>query len=61
VTRFIAVNGVAPSTTEVLDSASLPQEPIYPNRLNIAVLGTVVGILLGIAVSLFRRAKLATA
>jgi uncharacterized protein involved in exopolysaccharide biosynthesis len=61
VARIITINGVPPSATEVLDSASLPQEPIYPNRLNIAVLGTVVGILLGLAVSLFRRARLATA
>ena len=60
VARFITINGVSPSATEVLDSAS-PAAPIYPNRLNIAVLGTVLGILLGLAASRVRRTNLATA
>jgi LPS O-antigen subunit length determinant protein (WzzB/FepE family) len=61
VTRFITITGAPLSATDVIDSASLPQEPIYPNRLSMAVLGTVAGILLGLGVSLFRLAKLATA
>jgi uncharacterized protein involved in exopolysaccharide biosynthesis len=59
VTRFMT--GAPLSTTEVLDPASLPQAPIFPNRLLIAVLGTVAGILLGLAASRFRRPKLAMA
>jgi uncharacterized protein involved in exopolysaccharide biosynthesis len=61
VTRFLTITGEPLSATDVIDSASLPQEPIYPNRLSMAVLGTVAGILLGLGVSLFRLAKLATA
>ena len=61
VARIITTTDAPPSATEVLDSASLPQEPIYPNRLNIAALGTVVGILLGLTASRFHRPKLATA
>jgi hypothetical protein len=45
--------------TMVLDPASLPQSPSSPNRLLIAVLGTVAGILLGLGASRFRRPKLA--
>ena len=37
--------------TEVLDPPNLPATPVYPNRLNIAVLGTVAGILLGLTAS----------
>jgi len=59
VTRFL---GSAPqSGTEVLDPASDPQAPSYPNRLQIAIVGTVAGILLGLAASRFRRPKLAAA
>jgi capsular polysaccharide biosynthesis protein len=47
-------------TTEVLDPAS-PAAPNSPNRTMIAVLGTVLGILLGLAASRFRRTKLAAA
>ena len=47
--------------TEVLDPPNLPATPVYPNRLNLAVLGTVAGILLGLTASRFRRPKLATA
>jgi uncharacterized protein involved in exopolysaccharide biosynthesis len=57
VTRFMSPH----SATEVLDPASYPQAPSSPNRLVIAGLGTVAGILLGLAVSRFRRPKLATA
>jgi uncharacterized protein involved in exopolysaccharide biosynthesis len=53
---------VRPQTgNEVVDPPNLPATPVYPNRLNIAVLGTVAGILLGLAASRFRRPKLATA
>jgi hypothetical protein len=47
--------------TEVLDPASLPEAPSSPNRPQIAVFGTVVGILLGLGASRFRRPKLAAA
>jgi uncharacterized protein involved in exopolysaccharide biosynthesis len=50
-----------PSDTGVLETANLPATPNYPNRLNITLLGTVVGILLGLAASRFRRPKLAAA
>jgi hypothetical protein len=57
VTRFMSPH----SPTEVLDPASYPQAPSSPNRLVIAGLGTVGGILLGLAASRFRRPQLATA
>lgn len=40
---------------EVLDPASLPQAPIYPNRLVIAAIGLTAGLLLGGTVLLLRR------
>jgi hypothetical protein len=61
VSRFIATTGAMPSDTGVLETANLPATPNYPNRLNITLLGTVVGILLGLAASRFRRPKLAAA
>ena len=44
VARF---TGAPQSATEILDPASDPNGPAYPNRLTIAVLGTAAGILLG--------------
>ena len=62
VTRDLVARFLSPqSATEMLDPASLPALPSSPNRRVIAVLGTVVGILLGLAASRFRRPKLATA
>ena len=62
VTRELVSLLVGPQTgNEVVDAASLPEAPSYPNRLNIALLGTVVGLLLGLAASRFRRPRLATA
>jgi LPS O-antigen subunit length determinant protein (WzzB/FepE family) len=58
VTRF---TGVPQSTTEILDPASDPAAPAYPNRLTIVVLATVAGILLGLAATRFRRPKLVAA
>jgi hypothetical protein len=45
----------AGENVEVLDPASLPQTPIYPNRLVIAAVGLGVGLLLGIAMLVLRR------
>ena len=59
--RFITINAAPLSATEVLDPASFPQAPSSPNRTMIAVLGTVLGILLGLAASRLRRPRLATA
>lgn len=62
VTRDLVWRFAGPQTSnEVIDPASLPEAPISPNRLNIALLGTVAGVLLGMAASRFRRPKLATA
>jgi LPS O-antigen subunit length determinant protein (WzzB/FepE family) len=62
VTRDLVWRLVGPQTgNEVVDPPNLPATPVYPNRLNIAVLGTVAGILLGLTASRFRRPKLATA
>ena len=47
--------GTPPHATEILDPPSLPNGPIFPNRLVIALLGTVAGIVLGVAASRFRR------
>jgi LPS O-antigen subunit length determinant protein (WzzB/FepE family) len=62
VTRDLVTRVIGPqSVTEILDPASDPVLPSSPNRLVIAELGTVAGILLGLAATRFRRPKLATA
>ena len=58
VARF---TGAPQSTTEILDPASDPSAPAFPNRALIALLGTIAGILLGLAASRFRRPKIAAA
>ena len=58
VARF---TGAPQSTTEILDPASDPHGPAYPNRLTIVLLATAAGILLGLAASLFHRPKLLAA
>jgi LPS O-antigen subunit length determinant protein (WzzB/FepE family) len=55
VTRF---TGAPQSATEILDPASDPAAPAYPNRLTIVVLATLAGILLGLAATRIRRPKL---
>jgi uncharacterized protein involved in exopolysaccharide biosynthesis len=40
---------------EVLDSASMPEEPVGPNRVNISAAGCLAGLLLGIAIARARR------
>jgi hypothetical protein len=47
--------GVPQSPTEVLDPASYPQGPFFPNRPVIALLGTLAGIFLGVAASHLRK------
>jgi capsular polysaccharide biosynthesis protein len=42
-------------TLEVLDPASLPQRPVFPNRLAIAAAGLALGLLLGALAPLFRH------
>jgi len=56
VARFIDANLAAPAgaTLEVLDPASLPASPFYPNRLTITALGLAAGSLLGFLIGLFR-------
>jgi uncharacterized protein involved in exopolysaccharide biosynthesis len=44
-------------TLEVLDPASRPADPIFPNRLTIALAGLGAGTLLGGIVALLRRRK----
>jgi uncharacterized protein involved in exopolysaccharide biosynthesis len=44
-------------TLGVLDPASVPDGPIYPNRLNIVVLGLVAGVLVAGAVAMIRRPR----
>ncbi len=51
VARF---TGAPQSTTEILDPASDPGAPVFPNRAVIALFGTIAGL----AASLFRRPKL---
>jgi len=43
------------ASLDLLDPASLPKRPTYPNRLTIALLGLGAGILVGILVVIFRR------
>ena len=64
VTRELVARRVGPQPRPgvvVVDAASDPQLPSSPNRTNIALMGTVLGILLGLASSRYRRPKLATA
>jgi uncharacterized protein involved in exopolysaccharide biosynthesis len=61
VARLITGMGAPLTGTEVLDPANLPESPNYPHRGQIAILGTLVGILLGLGASRFRRRRLATA
>jgi uncharacterized protein involved in exopolysaccharide biosynthesis len=61
VNRLITGSGAPLTATEVLDSASLPETPIYPNRLSIAALGTLVGIMSGFGAGRMRRKRVATA
>jgi hypothetical protein len=42
-------------TTEVLDPPSSPLAPSSPNRMQIALVGTLAGLLLGLALSRLRR------
>jgi len=58
VTRFL---GQPQSGTEIMDPPSDPSRPSSPNRLQIAALGTILGTILGLVASRFRRPKLATA
>ena len=58
VVRFL---GIPQSPTEVLDVPSLPQSPGFPNRLQIALLGTIAGIVFGVAASHLRPVNPATA
>jgi uncharacterized protein involved in exopolysaccharide biosynthesis len=53
--------GAPQSPTEILDPASDPSLPAFPNRALIALLGTIAGILLGLAASHFRQPKLTAA
>ena len=53
--------GIPQSPTVVLDPPSLPQGPFFPNRTVIALLGTIAGIVLGVAASHLRKIAPATA
>jgi hypothetical protein len=60
VTRALVASWLKPgvatqATTEVLDPPSGPVAPIYPNRLTIALAGTLAGLLLGLTLSRIRR------
>jgi hypothetical protein len=58
VARF---TGIPQSSTEVLDPPSLPKSAGFPNRPQIALLGTIAGIILGVAASHLRPINSATA
>jgi hypothetical protein len=52
--------GVPQSPAEVLDPPSLPQRPFFPNRKVIALIGTIAGIVLGVAATHLRKMTPAT-
>lgn len=58
VMRFL---GQPQNATEIVDPPSDPLRPSSPNRMQIAALGTILGTILGLVASRFRRPKLATA
>ena len=45
----------APAYLEVLDTASMPERPVSPNRAAIGAAGCLAGLLLGLAIAHFRR------
>jgi hypothetical protein len=53
--------GVPQSPTEILDPASYPDGPFFPNRRVIALMGTIAGVFLGVAASHLRKPTPATA
>ncbi len=61
-TRDLVVRftGAPPHAAEILDPPSLPDGPIFPNRRVIALLGTIAGIVLGVAASHLRKMTPAT-
>ena len=59
VNRFFT--GPQHANAEVLDPPNLPATPVYPNRLNIVLIATAAGLLLGFGASRIRRPKLAAA
>ncbi len=61
-TRDLAIRftGAPPHAAEILDPPSLPDGPIFPNRRVIAMLGTLAGILFGLAASHLRKMTPAT-
>jgi uncharacterized protein involved in exopolysaccharide biosynthesis len=62
VTRDLAIRftGTPPHVAEILDPPSLPDGPIFPNRRVIALLGTLAGIVFGLAASHLRKMTPAT-
>ncbi len=58
VIRFV---GAPPHASEILDPPNLPSGPFFPNRRVIALLGTLLGIALGVAASYLRKMAPATA
>ncbi|MEO8367706.1 MAG: hypothetical protein ABI806_00710 [Candidatus Solibacter sp.] len=61
VTKDLVGQFVGQAKTEVLDPASEPQTPSWPNRLTIPLMGVIAGALLGLAAGYLRREKLVTA
>jgi uncharacterized protein involved in exopolysaccharide biosynthesis len=50
-----AANWKTGTTLDLLDVASLPKKPTFPNRWQIAFVGLGVGVLVGILLATFRR------
>ena len=58
VTSFIQANFAHPGgkmVLEVLDPASLPAAPAFPNRLTFVALGLIAGIAIGLLIAFIRR------
>ena len=45
----------SPAYLEVLDTASMPERPVSPNRAAIGAGGGLAGLLLGLAIARLRR------
>jgi uncharacterized protein involved in exopolysaccharide biosynthesis len=62
VTRDLVIRftGTPPHVAEILDPPSLPDGPIFPNRRVIAMLGTLAGMVFGLAASHLRKMTPAT-
>jgi uncharacterized protein involved in exopolysaccharide biosynthesis len=55
VTRELVSHATGLNLVEMLDSPTLPETAVWPNRIVLALLGMLVGVLIGITWAVVRR------